>query len=232
MSAPALTTPAILALDTAGESCSAALLCNGEKTLLIERGARRHAQQILPLCDALLRQADIGIQQLDAIAVNSGPGSFTGLRIGMSAAQGLAVSANLPVVAVSGLQALALAAFAANPAHRGGLLTLIDARMDEVYAAWWKCTDSGPQRLADDMLSSPDQLCPISELCWADVIVYGSGTAYLSRIAGANDAALAERGEGHSAAQVLEIAAPRFLAGDYVSADAAEPVYLRHKVTG
>ena len=136
----------ILALDTATEACSVALLSGpgsmpAEAEILgrYEELGKSHAQQILGMVEAVLAEAQTPLATLDAIAASIGPGSFTGVRISVAVAQGLAFGANLPVVPVTTLEALALQAV---PGGAECILACLDARMSEVY---WGCfeADSG-----------------------------------------------------------------------------------------
>jgi tRNA threonylcarbamoyladenosine biosynthesis protein TsaB len=130
----------ILALDTATEACSVALLVSAGTMLAeaeilgrYEELGKSHAQQILGMVEAVLAEAQTPLSSLDAIAASIGPGSFTGVRISVATAQGLAFGTNLPIVPVTTLEALALQAV------RGGAdcaLACLDARMNEVY---WGC---------------------------------------------------------------------------------------------
>ena len=116
----------ILAFDTSTEACTVALWRDGE---VLERFERRsqHSEHLLAMVDSLLAEAGILLAQLDAIAFGRGPGSFTGLRIGAGVAQGLAFAANLPVVPVSSLTALA------QGVDGNKVLAALDARMGQVY---------------------------------------------------------------------------------------------------
>jgi tRNA threonylcarbamoyladenosine biosynthesis protein TsaB len=125
----------LLALDTASARCSVALL-DGEA--LVCRGvdtARDHARLILPMIEALLAEAGTSLRALDGIAFGRGPGSFTGVRVAAAVTQGLAAGADLPVLGISDLRALAARARrAAAEAPTGALLlAAMDARMGEVY---------------------------------------------------------------------------------------------------
>src|SRR5690606_10081736 len=128
----------ILALDSATDACSVALYRDGEVTSLFELAAKSHTQRLLPMVDELLQSADCTLKDLDAIAFGRGPGSFTGLRICLGIVQGLAFGANLPVIPVSTLAAMA-SGFWREPAQYSALplplLVALDARMDEIYWA-------------------------------------------------------------------------------------------------
>ena len=100
----------ILAIETATSSCSAALRIDGEVVIRNEIGNNLHSQVLLGMVESLLVQAKLDAQALEAVAVGQGPGSFTGLRIGVGVGQGLAFGANCPMIGVSSLDALALQA--------------------------------------------------------------------------------------------------------------------------
>ena len=123
----------VLALDTATEACSVALLTGDECISRSAEGGRSHAQQVLEMVEAVLAEAEGSLSMLDGIAASIGPGAFTGVRISVAVAQGLAFGAGLRVVPVSTLEALAL-----QTVQSGGRLALacLDARMGEVY---WGC---------------------------------------------------------------------------------------------
>src|SRR5215469_18338183 len=129
----------LLALETATESCSVALV-HGETVIArSELAPRRHAERVLPMADELLAEAGLGKHALDAIAVGRGPGAFTGVRLAVSLAQGMAMALDLPVVTVSSLAALALEA----PEDDAAILAVIDARMGEIYAASYRRDEDG-----------------------------------------------------------------------------------------
>ena len=134
----------ILALDTATEACSAALLIDGRlitREMEFERG---HGEHILPMVDAVLAEAGVTLRSLDALAFGRGPGGFTGVRLAASIVQGLAFGADLEVVPISDLAAMAQRAFGLEP-HTARVLVCNDARMHEVY---WACFERSHDGLA------------------------------------------------------------------------------------
>lgn len=119
----------ILALDCSSEFCSAALVAGRERVQRLEHAGHRHSDLLLPMVSRLLADGEVVLSSLDGIAVAVGPGSFTSLRIAAAVAQGLAFGADLPVAAVSSLEALAWGTGAPR------VLVCVDARMQEVYTA-------------------------------------------------------------------------------------------------
>ncbi len=121
----------ILTIDSSTEACSVALDLDGMHRSLFELAPRRHAELLLPMVDQLLSESKIELKELDAIGCCVGPGAFTGLRIAISVAQGLAYASDLPCIAISSLETMAEQAFAGSNAEY--CLASIDARMKEVY---------------------------------------------------------------------------------------------------
>ena len=120
----------ILAIDTATEACSAALWSDGKVSAHFELCPREHTQRILPIVQDLLTADGAALGALDALAYGRGPGSFTGVRIGIGIAQGLALGAGLPMIGVSTLMTMAEGAWRKTGASR--VLVAIDAQMCEV----------------------------------------------------------------------------------------------------
>jgi tRNA threonylcarbamoyladenosine biosynthesis protein TsaB len=144
------TPPLLLALETSGVSGSVALItpagCLAEQAIAANQ---THAQHLLPAIDQLLREAKIDWPQIDAIAVSLGPGSFTGLRIGLSTAKGLSMATGKPLIGVPSLDALA------SQGKGQGLpvCALIDARKKEVYAALYRENAAGEMKRQSDYLA-------------------------------------------------------------------------------
>ncbi|HJS88423.1 MAG TPA: tRNA (adenosine(37)-N6)-threonylcarbamoyltransferase complex dimerization subunit type 1 TsaB [Steroidobacteraceae bacterium] len=220
----------LLALDTATECCSAALLI-GDRLLAREAElAREHAERILPMVHELLAEAGIGLRALDAIAFGRGPGSFTGVRLAASLTQGLAFGADLGVVPVSDLRALAQRAFEADAALTRALVCN-DARMQEVY---WACFERDRNGLA--AAQGPEGVAPPARVqlpCgWPDAAGLGRGFAaypVLRSLAGVSVRSTWDRLLPR-AAEVARLAAPELAAGRLLGPEAAVPVYLRDDV--
>lgn len=143
----------VLGLDTATRTASVGLV--SEQRQLAERsagGARRLAASVLPMVEGVLGDAEVAVGDLDLVAVSAGPGSFTGLRVGMSIAKGIALATGCEVVAVPTLQALAMAA---GP-RPGPICPVLDARRGEVYAALFG--GERHERLIDDCAVAPEDL--------------------------------------------------------------------------
>jgi tRNA threonylcarbamoyladenosine biosynthesis protein TsaB len=125
----------VLALDAATEACSVALLSNDDVIVRIVDSGKSSAQQILSLVEAVLAEGQVSLAMLDGIAASIGPGAFTGVRISVAVAQGLAFGAGLQVAPVTTLEALALQVLQ-QPGAAMACLACLDARMGEVY---WGC---------------------------------------------------------------------------------------------
>ncbi|MGM0480426.1 MAG: tRNA (adenosine(37)-N6)-threonylcarbamoyltransferase complex dimerization subunit type 1 TsaB [Pseudomonadota bacterium] len=180
-------TEILLAIDTATENCSAALQVGDRVYRRVAESPREHSQRLLPFVEQLLKQAGIGIHQLDGLVVGCGPGSFTGVRIAISTGQGLAFSQNLPVYPVTSLQALAQHAIrchaadaeATNPAV---ILSTIDARMAEVYFAVYENVNGIAVPLTEPAVAKPSAELfqqPLVQLQLAKgTVVAGAGTGW------------------------------------------------------
>src|SRR5512143_4123979 len=139
----------LLALESSSDRCSVALWCDGARSSRCSDGARTHSELMLPFVDSLLAEAGLRVSSLDAIAFGAGPGGFTGLRLACGVAQGLALAADLPVIGVSSLEALALGC-GARQAY-----VCVDARMNEVYCAAYRVEGEGVDTLLEPCVASP-----------------------------------------------------------------------------
>lgn len=218
----------LLALDTSTEACSVAVYSDGVTFSAYELTPREHTHKILPMIEQVLDQAALRLSDIDALVVGRGPGAFTGIRIGIGVAQGLALAADKPIIPVSTLAALAQQAYQQYAAHR--VLVALDARMNEVY--WGQYTvNNGLMRLQGEELVRAAEDVPLPET--SDWFAIGSGwSAYTEalqarfhdKLVGINTAWLP------AAAFMLPLAVAAWACGEAVAPELAQPVYLRNKI--
>jgi tRNA threonylcarbamoyladenosine biosynthesis protein TsaB len=145
----------ILSVDTATLSCSVGVLDAGRLTAeATSEKKQTHSKHLMKMIDTVVHMAGIRMDEMDAFAVTIGPGSFTGIRIGISTVQGLATALGKPAVGVSSLEALA---------HQAGcgpylICPLLDARKGEVYTALYQSEKDGLRRIIEDHVSSPEKM--------------------------------------------------------------------------
>ncbi|MFM5479457.1 tRNA (adenosine(37)-N6)-threonylcarbamoyltransferase complex dimerization subunit type 1 TsaB [Aeromonas veronii] len=220
----------ILAVDTATEACSAALLVGDKLFSRWEEAPRDHTRKILPMVQAVLEDAGISLSDLDAIAFGRGPGSFTGVRIGISVAQGLAFGAGVPLIGISTLAAMAQGAYRLDGAEQ--VLTAIDARMNEVYFGRYELIDGRMQLVGDEVVSEPVALVDVRGKLAGRVTCVGTGfETYGETLSGLADELAVSQVRFPAAEDMLPLARAAWLAGEAVPVEQATPVYLRDKVT-
>ncbi|HAU4905952.1 TPA: tRNA (adenosine(37)-N6)-threonylcarbamoyltransferase complex dimerization subunit type 1 TsaB [Aeromonas hydrophila] len=220
----------ILAVDTATEACSAALLVGEQVFSRWEEAPRAHTRKILPMVQAVLDDAGITLDELDAIAFGRGPGSFTGVRIGIGVAQGLAFGAGVSLIGISTLAAMAQGAHRLDGAEQ--VLTAIDARMNEVYFGRYELIDGRMQLVGDEVVSDPEALVDVRGKLAGRVTCVGTGfETYGEILSGLADELVASQVRFPAAEDMLPLARSAWLAGEAVAVEQATPVYLRDKVT-
>lgn len=213
----------LLAFDTASEYCSAALWQDGSVSERGELAGNRHSEWLLPMIQSLLAEAGLKLTDLDGIAFGAGPGSFTGLRIACGVAQGLALGADLPVVGVGTLEALAFAA------GNMPVIATLDARMGEIYAAAYRTSDL-TQPAWGPGLFKPDAPPALAGQDWC---VVGTGyPAYAEKLAPHwLEHLIAEPLLTYPQARhIAALAVPRLARGEGIAPELAEPMYVRDKV--
>lgn len=218
----------LLALDTATEACSAAVHAEGATFSEWAVEPRAHTRLILPMVEKVLAAAGLELHELDAVVVGRGPGAFTGIRIGMGVAQGLALAAGKPVIAVSTLAALAQEAGVRQGASH--VLAALDARMGEVYWGRYVLQDGIMQLQGEEQVCSPSATPLVDSTGWLGV---GSGwVAYADTLQERWSGRLAKVvGDALPAAQfMLPLGMAAWAAGLAVPPEEAQPVYLRNKV--
>lgn len=218
----------LLALDTSTEACSAAVYFDGKTFSEFELTPRAHTQLILPMVEKVLKAAGLGLQEVDAIAVGRGPGAFTGIRIGIGVAQGLAMAADKPVIPVSTLAALAQQARAQHNVDQ--VLVGLDARMSEVYWGQYALQDDLMQLQGEELVCLPANT-PVSDgnhwfaighgwSAYADILQ----ERFAGKLTGMNTDSLP------AAEFMLPFAVTAWQAGRAVAPEEAQPVYLRNKI--
>lgn len=214
----------ILALETSTEYCSVALWQDGVVSERCELVGQKHSEVLMAMLDALLKDAGIKIKQVDGIAFGKGPGSFTGVRIACGVAQGLALGANLKVVGMCTLEALAEAS------GKEKAIAALDARMGELYLAAYEKTDGEWMAVIEPCLSRAEAAPVVTGEDW-----FGAGSGF----AVSGDALQARYGKQLSgidaqavplASATARLAAIEFAKGNAVDAALALPLYLRDKV--
>ncbi|MEV3806673.1 tRNA (adenosine(37)-N6)-threonylcarbamoyltransferase complex dimerization subunit type 1 TsaB [Aeromonas dhakensis] len=219
----------ILAVDTATEACSAALLVGEKVFSRWEEAPRDHTRKILPMVQAVLDEAGVTLDELDAIAFGRGPGSFTGVRIGIGVAQGLALGAGVPLIGISTLAAMAQGAHRLDGAER--VLTAIDARMDEVYFGHYELIDGRIQLVGEEVVSGPAALVASRGMLPGSFTRVGTGfETYGETLAALADELVTSQVRFPAAEDMLPLARSAWLAGEAVAVEQATPVYLRDKV--
>jgi tRNA threonylcarbamoyladenosine biosynthesis protein TsaB len=214
----------LLVLDTSTEWCSAALWLDGRIQARRVLAEQRHSSLLLPMVDDLLRESDTPLRQLDGIGYGAGPGSFTGLRIACAVTQGLALGADLPVVGVSTLESIA------EQAGADQVLTVLDARMAEVYWAAYRRDGQDWRAVSEPQLALPESVAvPVA----GEWIGAGNGFAALGDVLRPRLAARLARIDAAlmpDAAAMAPLAARAFACGEGMDAALAAPIYLRDKV--
>lgn len=214
----------LLALDTSTENCSLALWLDGEVMLREVLAGQRHSELVLPMLKTLLAEAGASLSQLDGIVFGEGPGSFTGLRIGCGIAQGLAFGADLPVVGISTLLALAEAA------PGGRVIACLDARIGEIYHAAYEKRGGIWEAVSGPNLCYAHEAPELRGDGWIGI---GSGFAeYGDALRNRYLGQLGEvRGEAFPhAREMARLAAPLLERGQGMDAALAAPQYIRNKV--
>lgn len=214
----------LLALDSSTEVLSLALRVNGALYTHQQQAGATASQLVLPHIQALLKQANIKLMALDGIAFGAGPGAFTGVRVACGVAQGLGFGADLPVLGVNTLHAVAQAS--------GGdrVLVCLDARMGEIYHVALVRDGGGWREHSETMVCKPEQAPPVCDSGWLGA---GSGwglyEATLQAVYGQYLTAVVPQCLP-SAEAILQLAEPEFAAGKALSASEVMPIYVRNRV--
>jgi tRNA threonylcarbamoyladenosine biosynthesis protein TsaB len=186
---------------------------------------RQHAETLVPAIDFLRRQARVDLDEIGCVAVDVGPGLFTGLRVGVATAKAMAHALRVPMVGVASVDLLAF------PVRWSPRLVVaaIDARRGELFTASYRQVPGGIQRLTDHRVSTPDDLALDLEATGEDVLLVGDGALrYREAFAELGQVELCDQGLAHpSAASLVQLAHARAVREDFVQPWDVEPLYLR-----
>lgn len=213
----------MLAFDTSAGACSVALLNNDSVKTSHIIVPMQQAKLILPHIQTLLEQSGLTLKDLDAIAYGQGPGSFTGIRIAASVAQGLGYAAGLPIIPVSSLAVLAQTAFLEQQWDK--CLVAVDARTEQVYWARYELNQSGHMELnGEEVLSSPEAVHLPHDTMWHGIgDGWGKyGEKWQSRLIKEPNTTLLPH-----ALALLALAKVKFNRSEWVAPVDAIPAYLR-----
>ncbi|MFT6389303.1 MAG: tRNA threonylcarbamoyladenosine biosynthesis protein TsaB [Cellvibrionaceae bacterium] len=241
--------PTILAIDTSTDACSVALMI--DENTVVESSViapREHTQRILPMVAGLLKQQDVKLKDIDALGFGCGPGSFTGLRICISVAQGLGYGADIPLIPISNLYAMAQGVLRLSLEQGLGIQTdesdaviipIFDARMNEVYWSAYRVVKESNSLYLTAVL--PESVCsPVdchnAILGIASSCIYpaGSGWEYeplIHQELSQNKLSLTSRPIYSSAVDIAQLAWKDYLADKTINPIAVEPTYLRNEIS-
>lgn len=212
----------ILGIETSTEYCSTALWKDGDVVWRSELAGQRHSEILLPMIDALLKERDCRLQDLDGLAFGAGPGSFTGVRIAASVAQGLALGADIPVLPVCTLEALA------ETFGQDRMATALDARLDEVYFAAYERHGDRWHEIVSPCLSAIGDLPTLPGSGWTGV---GTGFAVLDGALGRQlQTSTIQADAVPEASAIVALGARMLKSGSGLDPAEAQPIYLRDKV--
>lgn len=222
--------PLILHIETSTELCSVAL-SRGDQCLAVRENSegRNHAAMLTPFIDDLLNESNISIHQLDAVAVSSGPGSYTGLRIGLSTAKGLCYGGNIPLIAVSTLQAMSMGFVQQYDVPVSSLLCpMIDARRMEVYTALY---DKDGRQVKDISAEIITEQSFATWLADYQIFFFGNGAAKC-RTTMTHPNAVFTEGFAHSARYMIQPALQAYSEKKFEDTAYFEPFYLKDFIAG
>lgn len=216
----------ILGIETATDMVGCAI--GGHEGILASahcgRG-RRHAENLAPQIAFVCDQARVSLREVSVVAVDRGPGLYTGLRVGLATGRAIAQSLRVPMIAVSSLDLLA---FAVRTSPRL-VAAVVDARRSEVFWALYRRVPGGVQRLTEPQVGSPEDLAAELASTSDDVLAVGDGALrYAEVLTDAGSVEIGDRGLAHpSATSLVQLAHARALREDWVQPWEVTPLYLR-----
>ncbi len=214
----------VLGIETSGLVGSVAVCEDGETHVLAERSfekGMRHGKALVPSIEDMFRTLGLESEAIDLIAVSHGPGSYTGLRVGVTCAKVLAYTLGKPLVAVSTLDVLAENA----PPDEITICPVLDARREQVYACIYKRSDAVWQRLSEPMVIYPQKLL---EMLPRPVLMFGDGTDRYREVFTADGVAFGGNEMGAARARVVaRLGKTAFDKGEIIDPYRLQPLYMR-----
>lgn len=216
----------ILCIETATKSCSVALARDGHLVAVKEEVSEKysHSEQLTIFIEQLLQQEELKVSDLEAIAVSSGPGSYTGLRIGVSTAKGMCYACDIPLIAVSTLEAMVQVMKDKYPEIQ--LCPMLDARRMEVYCMLYSKSQVSPV-----VAKVIDQNSFEEELAQGPLLFFGDGADKCQDVLNHTNAHF-ELGVYPSATNMIPLAYDKFQSQDFEDIAYFEPFYLKDFVVG
>ena len=220
----------LLALDTSSVACSVAVLLGDAVFEQHEEQPREHTRLLMPMIRSVLEKADIELSELDGIVLGNGPGSFIGMRIAASVAQGLAYGAGLQIAPVSSMAAIAAEVASAEPARGACVVVAQDAHMQEVYLGLYSIVDAVLTNVLPERLQPCEAIPELND--GSDYIAAGYGWQRFPILLEANRCNLQGISEVlyPHARFLLKLGVAVFERGDSLAAQDVIPAYLRQKV--
>lgn len=213
--------PTILGIDSATSGCAVAVVKGGR--VLASDGremARGQAEVLMTMVDGVLKEANVSPSQLDAIATTIGPGSFTGLRIGMAAARGLSLSLSIPCIGVTTFEALSLGV----ETDGNNFIVAVETKRDDIYAQLF---DASHKPLSEGAALDEVGLKALADKAGDEVLIAGDGAAHAIQMlknVGINSTALNATAIP-AAEHICNLAAEKFIPGEM--GNPPQPLYLR-----
>jgi len=219
----------VLGLETGSSTASLAIVAHGRVLGEFSRPVSSHAASIPEEVNELLSEAGVNLSDLAGVAVGTGPGSFTGLRVGLSYAKGLAMALRCAIVGLPSLDSVALSVMQSSGATVGQIVCpIVDARRGEVYAALYRVVSNGLEKLSDDMVATLEWL---SQRIPAEAVLAGDHSAAAAgllvsklgrRVTVAGESELPPRGRF-----IAMMGAAAIACGDCDEVAALQPLYVR-----
>ncbi|MEY4380927.1 MAG: hypothetical protein RJA92_307 [Bacteroidota bacterium] len=213
-----------LLIYTATANASVCIVKDGEVLGSLETSDQKsHASFIQPAIESLCKQTGTALNTIDAIGISLGPGSYTGLRVGMATAKGIAYATGKPLIGINTLQIIAAAAMSKHPSHNGSICSLLDARRMEVFTGIYAHT---LEPLTSSTALILDAQSFENELEKSPILFVGDGAQKFKEIC-SHDSAIFDISLTYSALDMIELTEKAFVLADFLDLAYSEPLYIK-----